>query len=543
MKKIISLFLCALVIFSCVSISVSAESSAPVYYIDSVNGDDANTGHSEDSAWKTINHGDWVFVPGTKVLFKRGGVYDIEVTLTISGTKENPIVISSYGDENEDKPILRTASHNEVFDFVDCDYVTVSDVAITAPNGGGIWIRGLNKQSNGMTIENVDFYDMQNYDSHTRDPFGSGAADARAAIIVNGLWGSGYAQTVNDLTIRGCSVENCASGFIIWGIVYGNPAEDPANMERTYNKNVLIEDCYFNNMYAEAVVLGVCQGAVVTNCTSLNTCLGGSEPLPNGDIEYFTASMWFWGCQNCVIEHSEIAGQKNYGDGMTVDFDSDSNYCTYQYIYSHDNTRFVCNNATGGRPQAGNTVRYCLSVNDNVGRNSMASGSGEVDYRFYNNTIVNGHELHLVNVMSGFVANNIFTFMPGYDTYYNDKNLNAKTDYMNNCYYMGANPPFDLLSMNTRPDFAGDDMSDVNSFKLIKGSKLIGAGVDASEVENMEQLEYDFFGEKITSNNIGCYGGDGVEGELDRYTIFDRIVDSFKVFAGLIQRLIKDGEL
>lgn len=225
MKKIISAFLCAVIVFACMSICVSAVDFAPTYYIDSVGGDDTNTGLSENNAWKTINHGEWVFVPGTKVLFKRGGVYDVEVTMTVSGTRENPIVISSYGDADEDKPVLRTANHNEVFDFVDCDYVTVSEVAITAPNGGGIWIRGLNKQSNGMTVENVDFYDMQNYDSHHRDSFGSGAADARAAIIVNGLWGSGYAHTVNDLNIRGCSVENCASGFLIWGIVYGNPAD------------------------------------------------------------------------------------------------------------------------------------------------------------------------------------------------------------------------------------------------------------------------------------------------------------------------------
>ncbi len=540
MKKVLAIFLCVMVLFSCVAFSVSAEDNAPVYYIDSVGGDDSNTGRSEDQAWKTINHGDWVFVPGTKVLFKRGGVYEMEVTLTVSGTKENPIVISSYGDENEAKPILRTSNHNEVFDLIDCDYVTISDLAITAPNGGGIWIRGLNKQSNGMTIENVDFYDMQNYDRHVRDPFGSGAADARAAIVTNGLWGPDgyYRYTVNDLTIKNCSVENCANGFIIWGIVSGNPAENLGKVDRTYNKGVLIDGCYFNNLYAEAVVFGVCDGAVATNCTALNTCLGGSEPLPDGEIEYFTAAMWFWGCKNSVIEHSEVAGQRNFGDGMTVDFDSDSNYCTYQYMYSHDNMRFVCNNAVGGRPQAGNTVRYCLSVNDNAGRNSLASGSGEVDFRFYNNTIVNGHDLHMVNVDSGFVANNIFTFKPGYDTYYNNRNLSAKTDFKNNCYYMAVNPPFDLLSLNTRPDFAGSDMSDVNSFKLIKGSKLIGAGAD--DIEEMEKMEYDFFGEKVTSNNIGCYGGDGVEGTLERYTIFDIIVDTFKVAAGLIQRLFEE---
>ncbi len=541
MKKIISIILCAVVLISCIAVSVSAQPDAPVYYIDSVGGNDSNSGMSADDAWKTINHGEWVFIPGTKVLFKRGGVYELEVTMTVSGTKENPIVISSYGDETEDKPILRTANHNEVFEFIDCDYVTVSDVAITAPNGGGIWIRGAGKQSNGMVIENVDFFDMPNYDRHARDPFGTGAADARAAIITNGLWGPEglYNYTVNDLTIRNCTVENCANGFMIWGIVRGNPAESHAGVERTYNKNVLIDGCYFNNMYAEAVILGVCDGARVTNCVSLNTCLGGAEPLPDGNIEYFTASMWFWGSKNSVIEHTEIAGQKNFGDAMTVDFDADSNYCTYQYVYSHDNIRFMCNNAMGGRPQAGNTVRYCLSVNDNVGRNSMASGSGEVEFSFYNNTIVNGPEMHVVNVDSGIVANNIFAFKPGYYVYYNDRNLNAKTDFTNNCYYMAPNPPFDLLSMNTRPDFAGDDMTDVNSFRLVKGSKLIGAGIERDDIEKME---YDFFGEKVTSTNIGCYGGDGVDAERDIYDIFDIIVDVGRFFAGLFQRMI-DGNL
>ena len=104
---------------------------------------------------------------------------------------------------------------------------------------------------------------------------------------------------------------------------------------------------------------------------------------------------------------------------------------------------------------------------------------------------------------------------------------------------MAPNPPFDLLSMNTRPDFAGDDMSDINSFKLVKGSKLIGAGLERDDIE---KVEYDFFGEKVTSNNIGCYGGDGVDGELDRYTLIDRIADSFIFLGGIFQRLI-DGSL
>lgn len=528
-----------LLAFSCVPIFASAQSTAPTYYIDSVGGSDSNTGLSEDSPWKTIDHDEWNFVPGTRVLFKCGGVYNVETTLSFSGTKENPIVISSYGNPDDGKPILRTSNHNELLELVDCDYITVSELAITAPNGGGIWIRGEKKESNGITVKNVDFYDIQNFPVHSRDSLGGGAAAARAAIAVNGLWGSGYNYTVNDLTISGCTVQNCANGFSIWGIVHGIPADDIANVEYTFNKNVYVSDCYFNNMDAEAIVVGVCNGAVVTNCTALNVCLGGSEPGADGKTEYYTAAMWFWGSKNSVIEHCEIAGQKNYGDGMTVDFDTDTHYCTYQYIYSHDNMRFVTNNAVAGIPQSGNTVRYCLSVNDNAGTNSLASGSGEVNFKFYNNTIINASQINFQSVYSGYVVNNIFSFKPGYKTHIKESNLTSKTTFSNNCYYMAANPLCDLFSYNTRPEFSGTDLKNPESFKLVKGSALIGSGL---EKDGLEQPKYDFYGEEITSVNIGCYGGDGVEGTIEKYTLFDRIVDLFKIVVSSIKIRISESK-
>ncbi len=507
-SKVLSLLIVLAVILCCVSISVYAlENSKHYYYFDSINGDDRNTGTDINNPIKTIDGlKDLKIGPGTHFLFKNGGEYECEAMLTCSGTKENPVVISSYGEG--DRAILKTDERTEVFRLFDCSYVTISDLHIKAPNGGGIWIDTLNQTSEGIIIDNVYFEDMQNYKVHSRDDNTNGAAVGRAAIMVKGLPArSRYA--VNNLTIRNCEVYNCANGFMIWGSWNDQQlpwCETEEEIDPVYNEGLLIENCYFHEMDAEAVIVGMCDGALVTNCRAINCCQGEGVD-ENGEIEYFTAAMWFWGSENSTIQYCEIAGQKNFGDGMAVDFDSHTNNCTYQYIYSHDNIRFMCNNPNYSGHH-GNTVRYCLSVNDNVGRSTTAVGScGEHEFSFYNNTIINCGEFQLKNMYDSYVANNIIVLADGEHFAY-DFDPTRKNVYENNCYYNALSPLVDLSSRNILPGFTGGKSSDINSFTLSKDSPLIGGGVKIDD-----GITTDFFGNEIVSTNIGCYGGIGTDTE------------------------------
>lgn len=527
MKKL-SRILCfvlaaAFVVCGMAAFANAVENEKNYYYIDSVDGDDSNSGTEIGSPIKTLDGlKDLVVKPGTHFLFKNGGEYECEATLTCNGTKENPVVISSYGDG--ETAILYTDEKKEVLRLFDCSYVTVSDLHIKAPNGGGIWIDTYNQTSEGIIIENVYFEDMQNYQVHSRDDNSNGAAPARAAVMVKGLPAkSRYA--VNDLTIRNCEVYNCANGFMIWGS--WNESQTPwceeADIDPVYNTGLLIENCYFHEMDAEAVIVGMCDGALVTNCKAINCCQGGAELLENGDVEYFTAAMWFWGSENSTIQYCEIAGQKNIGDGMAVDFDSHTNNCTYQYIYSHDNVRFMCNcpNHSG---HYGNTVRYCLSVNDNLARTTTAVGeAGEHNFSFYNNTIINCGEFQFKNLYNAYIANNIIAPMEG-ATFAYDIDPSRGNVFENNCYYSTINPLVDLGSMNAVPGFAGTDYSNPESFMLSKDSPLIGAGVA------VEGVEKDFFGNPIESVNIGCYGGVGVDAEYEDEDIITRIIRLIRSF-------------
>ncbi len=533
MKKFVSVFLCIVIIMSCVSVGASAVNTAPVYYIDSISGDDANEGNSPEKAWKTINNHSYEFVPGTKVLFRSDGAYELtDVILIVEGTKENPIVISSYGEG--ERPLLYAKGRNEVFTFIDSSFVTISDVQITAPDGGGIWITTSGKLSRGFVIENVKFFDIQNYHIECRDDLSNGPATGRTCIMIKGF-PSGSPYPVNDVTIRGCEMTDCANGISAWGMARTDPGVT-AEYDAVFNEGLLIEDCYFADMDAEAIIVGINNGAVVRNCVSTRCCLGGTEPAPDGGVTYFTAAMWFWGSVNSVIEHCEISDQKNYGDGMTVDFDSFTNYCTYQYVYSHDNVRFMVNNAKFAT-QRGNTVRYCLSVNDGVGSNRMASGAGEDSFSFYNNTIVNCGFFDFSRLTNSLIANNIIIPKYGYKLYCDTDYISGRgNNYTNNCYYNAVNPYCDFMAMNELPAFVGEDYTNSESFKLAKNSPLIGAGTKIND-----GLKKDFFGEDIVSNNIGCYGGTGVDTEGKTSNAVDEIINFFRVLWELLVREIKIG--
>ncbi|TAH08993.1 MAG: right-handed parallel beta-helix repeat-containing protein [Sphingobacteriia bacterium] len=83
------------------------------YYL-SAAGNDINSGTTIKSAWKTIARlNRQKLQPGDSVLFKKGDAFFGELVCNASGTKENSIVYSSYG--NGLMPILRGATTTNMF--------------------------------------------------------------------------------------------------------------------------------------------------------------------------------------------------------------------------------------------------------------------------------------------------------------------------------------------------------------------------------------------------------------------------------------------
>ncbi|MBQ6264617.1 MAG: hypothetical protein IJK60_04130 [Clostridia bacterium] len=537
MKKILCVLFCLTPVF-CVCCPAAAQSAqGTAYYIDSLEGSDTGDGLSPETAWKTVPVTQCALNAGDSVLFRRGGVYECALTVNNTrGTKKSPVTITAYGEG--DAPVLTAPVGTEVFRLFDCSYVTVSNLEITAPEGGGIWIDALNAPSEGITLENLYFHNIQNYKVNCRDNLSAGAAAARACVMVKGLPARSL-YPVNNLTVSGCEMADCGNGISLWGAFdgsKGSPWEDDelSDLSPVYNEGALIENTYFHDMDAEAVIIGICDGALMTHCRVIDCCQGEGVD-ENGEILYFTAAAWFWGSENSTIEYCEIAGQKNVGDGMTVDFDSQSNHCTYQYIYSHDNVRFVVNNAKTS-PQVGNTVRYCLSVNDNGGRNTLTQGPGEKDFRFYNNTIINSQRFDMDELFDSYVVNNIIVLEDGYRLNPNlDPSSYKGSVIANNCYYNCISGLITGTKFNTVPGFSGDDYALTESFALSKDSPLVGTGYEIPG----DDCETDFFGNIITSRNIGCYGGAGTDSPYRRETLFEKALRFIKCLFNMLRNSIE----
>ena len=541
MKKSLSVLLCILLFCAGVfPVSLVYAARGTTYYIDSLDGsDETGDGLSPETAWKSVPVTECTLSAGDAVLFRRGGVYACTLTVKDScGTTDAPITISAYGEGEQ--PLLTTDATTEVLRLFDCSYVTVSDLEITAHNGGGIWINAYNGESRGITLERLRIHDIQNYTVTSRDNLMDGAAAARACIMVKGLPTLSL-HPVNDFTVRNCELYDCGNGISLWGAFdfrKGNPFEGDEFSEcgPVYNRNALIRDTYFHDMDAEAVVIGICDGALMTHCRVIDCCQGEGVD-ENGKILYFTAAAWFWGSENSTIEYCEIAGQKNVGDGMTVDFDSQSNHCTYQYIYSHDNVRFVVNNAKTSA-QVGNVVRYCLSVNDNKGRNRLTGGPGERGLQFYNNTIIGSQRFDLDGIYDSYFVNNIIVFQEGFRLNPTLFLFERRGSVLaGNCYYNCISGFLTGTRFNTIPGFSGTDDTSPASFTLSKDSPLIGAGVPLP----FDDCAVDFFGNAIESRNIGCYAGTGTDTPYKAEGFFTKPVRFFRTFFHVIINLFISG--
>jgi parallel beta-helix repeat protein len=83
------------------SLDVLAANWGTAYYVDNLAGNDSNSGTSPSTAWKTITRVNRAsFAPGDQILFKRGGVWREQLTISSAGMPGNPILVDAYGSGN-----------------------------------------------------------------------------------------------------------------------------------------------------------------------------------------------------------------------------------------------------------------------------------------------------------------------------------------------------------------------------------------------------------------------------------------------------------
>lgn len=301
------------------------------YYLDSIAGEDAQSGLATDRAWKSLAKVNaTTFQPGDEVLLKRGGRWQGTLHPLGSGTPDKPIRLGAYGDGP--RPYI---------------------------DGG---------KGPAVLIHNQDAWIIESLEVT------SSKTSEQDALKV---WAGPRRPHFHFIRIRDCVAHDAGgSGIHVGEYTYGN-----------YD-DVVIEDCVsYDNLGTGIVVeskdFAEIRGVAIRRSVAYGNGWDGIKihSARDGVIEYSTAyrngwktdgriGIWCWNSENIVIQFCEAYGNLNtHGpgayDGGGFDIDWSCVNCVIQYCYSHDNEGAGYLFMGSGRGYTTRSVvRFNISQND-----------------------------------------------------------------------------------------------------------------------------------------------------------------------------------
>jgi len=488
-----------------------AHAAGTGYYVDSVNGNDGNSGTSTGSPWKSLAKVNaTTFAPGDKIMFKAGGAWTGQLWPKGSGTAGNPIVIDRYG--------TGTAPR---IDGGGSSFTQTVHNSTTTYNSGAVFLKNQEYwEINNLEVTNDDNLGAENNNSAALRAGVVFAIDANASdrvyshIYIRNL----YVHDVDGANSPGAK----ANGGII-GIIVGTYAKtqrtyaryDDIRIEhntidkvdrsgiRVADHNVYLNDDSFSttsartygnwdtNVYvAHNDLTNVGGDGIVVRCTD-NAIVEYNVVRQFGTrVTSAIAGIWTTVAKNNIFQYNEVYdGPASNQDGMAYDLDLYLSNTTFQYNYSHDNRQgFLLLMGSN----TNDIVRYNISENDGFFIKWVSAAESTPAYIYNNVYYYDGAVAKMTN--GSIPANAKLNF--NNNVFYN-RNANAATDwgpanwaassaFSHNAFYESggnhpAGEPSDSHKITANPQLAnpgsgGTGLNSLTGYRLQSASPLIGQG-------------------------------------------------------------------
>ena len=474
--------------------------------------------------------------PGAHIYLEKGSVFYGKLLIpNLSGTEEEPIVVTSYGEGKA--PVIdgNGLEGSGVVHVMNCSNIIVSNLEITDSESTEGDRRGVlvtcdnNKGSEevitykNITLNNLYIHDIQGL----RDAENSGMA--MSSKITGGihLWSNDGFGRVDGFTVSDCRITEVSNvGIATWHkVVQGEDGSASAKMVSPYSND------FQNYAHLNVHIDGNEISHIGKNAIFARNLLGG---LIEYNVVHDTAKYCVSGnsivtrsVDGTVIQYNEgyrnLARERDsdgkFQDGCMLDADIDSKYTVWQYNYSHDNSfGLFINCTTEGKDVA--IVRYNLSVNDKGNKGIIYINYAAAGIYVYNNTIVTSYDTEYVIQSNGsgrtsFFYNNLIYNRSDKAKF--DINRNADLTAGNNLIYNEYGSSIENLSYfksineggiyDEDPMFVGylqeDSVLGINNqniYKLDSNSPALGVG---KVIESIP----DFFGNSF-KKSIGFYCGE-----------------------------------
>lgn len=512
-----------------------------IYYVDIETGNDNATGLSPALAWRSLAKlNATLFLPGDQILFKSRQSWVGQLHPQGTGSKHQPIIISSYGSGS--KPVIagNGVANGTIFLYNQSCW-EIKNLEITNYNAAeedGITLNeweSLNKTRYALPIIPPQLlnYNVPKYGIYVvaQD---TGAIEHLHLINldihgVNGFINQKKEQSKNnggiffevtgtlkptyfdDVLIDSCQIHDVDRT----GILLCKSSWDERTLTTSTNwipsVNIIIRRCYFSNTGANALIVRVAKQPIIEHNVFDHCAIKGSG----------NASFSF-NCDSAIWQYNECRYTKaNIGDvdagGMDADYRSKNTIIQYNYLLDNDYGMLI----TGG-PKSFNDhtiMRYNIFENDGSyahpkhGKTVIRVNGSATNTHIYNNVVylnanqtdikIVSHETWTTSPANTLYQNNIFYNLSSNASYDLGNSTNNKFD--NNLYYgnPAASTPTDKAAVMLNPKMTQPGSGNPNGYRLQKGSPAIASGV---MIEN--NGNHDYYGNLLPVSgkpNIGIY--------------------------------------
>jgi hypothetical protein len=511
--------------------------TSTTYYVDSIQGSDANSGTTTGAAWKTVGQAArGSLVPGDQVLFRRGGVWYEGLTATRSGTWTNLITFGAYG--TGARPVISGAKN-----------LNASAYRWTASAGGTHEYRleaGAGGNPNLAEVKNV-------FLNGTNVPRGGALG-----TLANQRWNWGNNDSLGYTTVYfRCDsgnpntlglIEGSQSNYAI--MIEGRSHIRVENLELRQGQgpwhgtvtvrescNVVFSNCVIHESYQYPVWYSIhATNTVIENCWVYGNRTTGtygsvisfensvSNTIRGCKIHDTTASLGdtvkIYDTDDSLIERNEVWGPG--ANGIYCRPMSDRNVIRYNFVHDMNGIGLQI------RENSDDNRAYCNIFLNNYGPVMQSDGLNGTDpgitgTKFYNNTVVStgaANSIHIFGtnrncevknnlVIAGLgdallvardsvagtaLANNNYRNTSGMMISYNGTNYTASQF----AAYKAASG--DTSSLCTNPMFAAASPRTAADIELRAGSPVINAGVLISGMNR------DYFGVTVPSGGAPDIG-------------------------------------
>jgi hypothetical protein len=280
----------------------AAGAVAVTHYIDSVAGDNANTGTSPESPWRDFTKVNGATLgPGERLLIKRGSVINQELSVSAQGTAQDWAEIGAYG--SGPRPTIRR--DGDIDDRCvlvrNPDFLLIRGLVVCYA-GKGLVVQYQNSGHAGLVIEDCIAHHIEGL----YRPNAHGIPEWRDR---NGAAGDGLGSSAGiaiigaqarDLVLRDCELFQCSWGFFVMGDALTvdrvfchdnyayNTSPHPAmvSVRRSTLQNSIFDAPGY---HAFAGTMGIMlvdpQGLIIRNCTFRNQPDSGSHDEGGIDFE------------------------------------------------------------------------------------------------------------------------------------------------------------------------------------------------------------------------------------------------------------------